>query len=106
MVDTIRAAGQQTPQIQSNSSSPSSAQQKRTAERDDRAEQASTTRADRSSNDTNTQESRAVSSSRETASSSEDLRERALQLLDKQAANSSNAGSSSIRRGSVLDITA
>lgn len=103
MVDTIRAAGQQTPQIQSNSSTTS---QKRSVDRDDRTERTSTAQADQSANDQATQESRAVNSSRETASSNEDLRERALQLLNKQTANSSNAGSSSIRRGSVLDITA
>lgn len=105
MVDSIRATTQQSSQIQTNTSS-STTQQKRTADRDERAEQLAATRSDRSSNDTSTQQARAVTSSRESSDTSEDLRERALQLLDKQAANSSNAGSSSIRRGSVLDITA
>ena len=38
--------------------------------------------------------------------SSEDLRERARQLIEARNAGGSNANSSSIRRGSVLDITA
>ena len=41
-----------------------------------------------------------------TQKSSEDLRERARQLIEARNAGGSNANSGSIRRGSVLDITA